>query len=79
MVHKENLFKVPDYLLGKKITILGYSVEGQAYAQFLMENQIQVVIGLRPADDLWSVAERDGHEVRTLWEAVEEADIIQVW
>jgi ketol-acid reductoisomerase len=70
---------IPDYLYGKTIAILGYSNEGKEYAQLLREHQIQVVIGLRPVDDVWADAERDGFDVRTLWEAVESASIIQVW
>ena len=70
---------IPDYLYGKTIAILGYSDEGREYAQLLREHQIPVVIGLRPVDDVWAEAERDGFDVRTLWEAVESASIIQVW
>ncbi|OMP66862.1 Rossmann-fold NAD(P)-binding domain-containing protein [Domibacillus epiphyticus] len=71
--------QVPDYLYGKTIAILGYSSEGKEYARLLREQQIPVVIGLRPVDDTWTEAERDGFEVKTLWEAVESASIIQVW
>ncbi|OES44730.1 hypothetical protein [Domibacillus iocasae] len=70
---------IPDYLHGKTIAILGYSDEGKEYAQLLREHQISVVIGLRPVDDVWAEAEGDGFDVRTLWEAVESASIIQVW
>ncbi|OLN21537.1 hypothetical protein BTO30_14515 [Domibacillus antri] len=70
---------IPDYLYGKTIAILGYSSEGQEYARLLREQEISVVIGLRPVDDAWAEAERDGFEVKTLWEAVESASIIQVW
>jgi ketol-acid reductoisomerase len=72
-------FQIPDYLYGKTIAILGFSSEGQEYARLLREKQIPVVIGLRPVDDLWADAERDGFDVKTLWEAVEYANIIQVW
>jgi ketol-acid reductoisomerase len=70
---------IPDYLYGKTIAILGYSSECQEYARLLREHEIPVVIGLRPIDDLWTDADRDGFNVKTLWEAVESADIIQVW
>jgi ketol-acid reductoisomerase len=70
---------IPDYLYGKSIAILGYSSEGREYAKLLRENEISVVIGLRPVDDLWIEAERDGFHVKNLWEAVESANIIQVW
>jgi ketol-acid reductoisomerase len=71
--------QVPEYLLGKRVAILGYSSVGQEYAKLLREKEISVVIGLRPVDDLWVKAEQDGFTVKTLWEAVESASIIQVW
>jgi ketol-acid reductoisomerase len=71
--------KIPDYFYGKTIAILGFSSEGQEYARLLREKEIPVVIGLRPVDDQWADAERDGFDVKTLWAAVESANIIQVW
>lgn len=70
---------IPDYLYGKYIAILGYSREGMEFAKMLRDHDISVVIGLRPVDDLWTEAERDGFHVKNLWDAVESADIIQVW
>ncbi|WP_134704167.1 hypothetical protein [Ammoniphilus sp. YIM 78166] len=70
---------IPNYLTGKRVAILGYSTGGKSFAEELRNQQISVIIGLRPVDDEWSLAEQDGFEVRTLWEAVEAADIIQVW
>lgn len=72
-------FQIPDYLYGKTIAILGYSNEGKEYARLLQEHEISVVIGLRLVDEVWEEAERDGFDVKTLWEAVESAHIIQVW
>lgn len=71
--------KIPNYLIGKRVAILGYSSGGKSFAEELRKHHIPVVIGLRPVDDEWSLAKQDGFEVRTLWEAVEAADIIQVW
>lgn len=71
--------QVPDYLFGKTIAILGYSSDGKKYAQLLRDHGIDVVIGLRPVDEAWPEAERDGFDVKTLWEAVKSAAIIQVW
>ncbi|KAA9011283.1 Rossmann-fold NAD(P)-binding domain-containing protein [Niallia endozanthoxylica] len=70
---------LPNYFYGKSIAILGYSKEGREFAKMLREHEISVVIGLRPIDDLWTEAERDGFLVKNLWDAVESADIIQVW
>jgi len=70
---------LPNDFYGKSIAILGYSKEGREFAKMLREHEISVVIGLRPIDDLWTEAERDGFHVKNLWDAVESADIIQVW
>ena len=72
-------FYIPDDWLGKTIAILGYSEEGQEYARLLSDRGIQVVIGLRPDDDAWQEAEKAGFHVKTLWEAVKSATVIQVW
>lgn len=71
--------QIPDYLFGETIAILGYSNDGKEYAQLLRDHGIDVVIGLRPVDESWVEAERDGFDVKTLWEAVKSATIIQVW
>ncbi|PWT96228.1 MAG: hypothetical protein C5B52_16250 [Bacteroidetes bacterium] len=79
MESSSSSLQVPEYLLGKRVAILGYSRAGQEYAKLLREKEISVVIGLRPVDDSWAKAEDDGFTVKTLWEAVESASIIQVW
>jgi ketol-acid reductoisomerase len=66
-------------LQGKTIAILGYSEIGQEEAANLRSNGINVLIGLRPIDDEWDLARNDGFSVKTLEEAVEDADVIQVW
>lgn len=71
--------QVPEYLHGKTVAILGYGSAAQEYAKLLREKEISVVIGLRPVDDVWADAEQDGFTVKTLWDAVESASIIQVW
>ncbi|WP_185805363.1 hypothetical protein [Bacillus canaveralius] len=79
MLPSSEQLQIPDYLYGKTIAILGYSSEGQEFARLLKHHDIPVVIGLRPVDDLWADAVRDGFDVKSLWEAVEAAQIIQVW
>jgi len=68
-----------DYLKGKKIGILGYSDQCMDEAVQLINNGIQVIIGLRPIDETWKKAEQAGFDVRSLEDTVEECDIIQVW
>jgi ketol-acid reductoisomerase len=70
---------IPEYMKDKKIAILGYNTDGEMFARLLRENNIEVYIGLRPIDDMWSKAEQDGFSVLSLWDAVKVADIIQVW
>ncbi|WCK52309.1 hypothetical protein PP175_12635 [Aneurinibacillus sp. Ricciae_BoGa-3] len=71
--------QIPQYLRDKKIAILGYNANGETFARLLRDNDIEVVIGLRKVDEVWSRAEHDGFRVLTLWDAVQAADIIQVW
>jgi ketol-acid reductoisomerase len=66
-------------LVGKTIAILGYSEEGAEYAKWLRAEGIEVVIGLREIDSMWSQAQMDGFRVLNLWNAVKTSDIIQVW
>jgi ketol-acid reductoisomerase len=67
------------YLKGKTIGIFGYSTDSRDEAIFLLKNGVNVVVGLRPVDDEWEKAEAAGFTVRSLEEAVEMCDVIQVW
>ncbi len=67
------------YLKGKKVAILGYDEAAREEIKFLLANGVEVVVGLRKVDDQWDVVERDGYNVKTLEQAVELSDIIQVW
>jgi ketol-acid reductoisomerase len=65
---------------GKTVAILGYRNNGgQQQAQSLRDKGIRVVIGLRQEDEYWNQAKLDGFDVFVIWEAVEQADIAQVW
>jgi ketol-acid reductoisomerase len=68
-----------DYLKGKTIGILGYSSSAREEIDFLLSKGVRVVVGLRPIDDLWKVAEDQGFIVKSLEETAEVADILQVW
>jgi ketol-acid reductoisomerase len=71
--------EISRYMRDKKIAILGYNSDGETFARLLRDHDIEVVIGLRKVDEVWSRAENDGFRVLTLWDAVQAADIIQVW
>ncbi len=65
------------YLQGKKICILGYGSQGHAHAQNLKDSGLDVVVGLAgPHRPSWKKAEKDGMVVKTVEEAVKEADVI---
>ncbi|MFG6119163.1 MULTISPECIES: ketol-acid reductoisomerase [Thalassobacillus] len=64
-------------LMNKKVAVVGYGSQGHAHAQNLKESGHQVVVGLRPGKS-WDKAEEDGQEVKTVPEAVEEADVVMV-
>lgn len=68
-----------NYLKGKTVGIFGYSEDCKDEALLLIDQGINVIIGLRPVDDEWKRAKVAGFEVRSLEDAVEECDIIQVW
>ncbi|MEK5325217.1 ketol-acid reductoisomerase [Aeribacillus sp. FSL M8-0254] len=64
-------------LEGKKVAILGYGSQGHAHALNLKESGVDVVVGVRKGKS-FEKAQEDGLEVKTVREAVEEADIIMV-
>lgn len=66
------------YLKGKTVAILGYENHGYDHAQKLRLSGIPVLVVLREgtSNEKW---EEDGLHVVSVWEAVEKADVIQVW
>lgn len=65
------------YLQGKKVCILGYGSQGHAHALNLKDSGIDVTVGLPEWDKVtWKRAEDDGMNVKTLDNAVEDADLI---
>ena len=66
------------FLKGKKITILGYGSQGHAHALNLKDSGFEVTVGLRKESAAWSVAEKDGFQVKITGEAVRDADVVMV-
>lgn len=60
-----------NYMKGKTIGIFGYTSVCKEEAMLLVNNGIQVIVGLRPVDDEWESAEKAGLDVRSLEETVE--------
>ncbi|NLW07017.1 MAG: ketol-acid reductoisomerase [Clostridia bacterium] len=65
-------------LKGKKIAIMGYGSQGHAQAQNLKDSGLDVVVGLRPESKSVAAAQAAGLTVKTIKEAAQEADIIQI-
>ena len=65
-------------LQGKTIAVLGYGSQGHAQAQSLQDSGLKVVVGLREGSKSWEKAEADGLTVKTVAEAAEAADMIQI-
>lgn len=64
-------------LNGKKVAILGYGSQGHAHALNLKESGVDVVVGVRKGKS-FDKAKKDGLNVTTVREAVEQSDIIMV-
>lgn len=65
------------YLNGKTVAIIGYGSQGHAHAQNLRDSGVNVVVGLRKGKS-WDKALQDGFDVKTVAEATQASDIIQI-
>jgi len=61
----------------KTIAILGYGIQGKAWALNLKDSGFKVIVGLRPGKS-YDLAKADGLAVASVTEAVKRADIIVV-
>jgi len=64
-------------LQDKKIAVIGYGSQGHAHASNLRDSGFDVVVGVRPGGS-FDKAKEDGHEVMTVKEASEAADVIMI-
>ncbi len=67
-----------NYLLNKKIAVLGFGSQGHAHALNLKESGCNVVVGLRKGSDRWAKAEAAGLQVKTVPEASDWGDVVMV-
>lgn len=65
------------YFNGKKVAVVGYGSQGHAHAQNLRDSGVEVVVALRKGKS-WDKAEQDGFEVKTVSEAVAQADVVMI-
>jgi ketol-acid reductoisomerase len=71
--------QVNEYLKKKTVAVLGFDAGGHEQALTLIDQGFKVVVGLKAGDPNWAIAEKEGFQVYNLWDAVGQADIIQVW
>src|SRR5699024_10033029 len=64
-------------LQGKTVAIVGYGSQGHAHAQNLRDSGYNVIVGLREGKS-FDKAKEDGFDVRTVGEAVKDADVTMV-
>lgn len=62
----------------KKVAIIGYGSQGHAHALNLHESGVNVVVGLRPSGASWQKAQNAGLTVKSVAEAVAEADVVMI-
>ena len=63
---------------GKKVTIVGYGSQGHAHANNLKDSGVDVTVALRPGSASAAKAENAGLVVKSVEEAVAEADVVMV-
>jgi len=63
---------------GKKISVIGYGIQGSAQALCLRDSGLDVSIGLREGGGSWQRAEKDGFKVLPIPEAAKRADIVML-
>ena len=63
---------------GMNVTIIGYGSQGHAHANNLKESGVNVTVALRPDSASVAKAETSGLTVRSVEDAVKEADLIMV-
>ncbi len=64
-----------DPLMGKKVAVAGYGIQGRAQALNLRDSGVDVIVGVRRGKS-WERAEGEGFEVYEVGEAVSKADVI---
>ena len=67
-----------DYLMGKKIAIVGYGSQGHAHALNLRDSGCDVIVALYEGSKSWKKAEEQGLKVMTAAEAAKAADVIMI-
>lgn len=67
-----------DPIKDQTVAVIGYGIQGDAQANNLKDSGINVVVGLKEGGSSWKKAKDDGHQVMTISDACQKADIIHV-
>src|SRR5574341_1869701 len=67
-----------DPLKNETVAVIGYGIQGHAQANNLKDSGIKVIVGLRKGGRSWEKAEKDGHKVQEVSDAVKNSDIIHI-
>ena len=62
----------------KKVAIIGFGSQGHAHSQNLKESGVDVRVGLREGGASWQKAEKAGLVVKSVAQAVKEADLVMM-
>jgi ketol-acid reductoisomerase len=58
--------------------VIGYGIQGRAQACNMKDSGLKVILGLRKDGKSWEIAQKDGHTVFEIPEAVKRADVIHI-
>ena len=67
-----------DLIKDQTIAVLGYGIQGHAQANNLKDSGLKVIVGLQEGGASWKKAQADGHQVMSISQACDKADIIHV-
>jgi ketol-acid reductoisomerase len=62
----------------RKVAVIGYGSQGHAHANNLQESGVDVRVGLREGSASWKKAEQAGLTVKSIEDAVSEADLVMI-
>jgi ketol-acid reductoisomerase len=68
----------PELVRAKKVAVIGYGSQGHAHALNLMDNGVEVKVGLRPGGKSWQKAQTNGIAVESVADAVKWADTVML-
>ncbi|MCK5236776.1 MAG: ketol-acid reductoisomerase [Deltaproteobacteria bacterium] len=67
-----------EIIRSKKVAVIGFGSQGHAHAQNMKESGVDVVVGLRKDGGSWKKAEAAGLTVKTVPDAVKDADVVMI-